>query len=104
MVTVAEVYIWDTFVGALTWQDDQKLAYFQYDSSFIKTGWDLSPINMPLKNGNVLYSFPELRQNKDSQLDTFKGLPGLIADVLPDRYGNQMINFWLQKTIDQPTA
>jgi serine/threonine-protein kinase HipA len=97
MVTVAEVYIWDTFVGALTWQEDQKLAYFQYDFSFIKTGWDLSPIKMPLKNGNVLYSFPELRQNKDSQLDTFKGLPGLIADVLPDRYGNQMINFWLQK-------
>lgn len=97
MVNVAEVYIWDILVGALTWDDSQKLGYFQYDVSFLKTGWELSPIKMPLKNGLQLYSFPELRQAKDSTLDTFKGLPGLIADVLPDRYGNQMINFWLQK-------
>jgi len=97
MVNVAEVYIWDTLLGALTWDDSQKLGYFQYDSSFLKIGWELSPIKMPLINGTRLYSFPELRQAKDSALDTFKGLPGLIADVLPDRYGNQMINFWLQK-------
>lgn len=104
MVNVAEVYIWDTLLGALTWDDSQKLGYFQYESSFLKTGWELSPIKMPLIYGTRLYSFPELRQAKDGALDTFKGLPGLIADVLPDRYGNQMINFWLQKNNRQTNS
>lgn len=97
MVNVAEIFIWDKLVGALTWDDNQKLGFFQYDESFIQTGWDLSPIKMPIKNGTRIYGFSELRKAKDSDLDTFKGLPGLIADVLPDRYGNQMINYWLQK-------
>lgn len=42
-----------------------------------------------------IFAFPELRRNKNADYDTFKGMPGLLADVLPDKYGNQLINIWL---------
>ena len=95
MVDFAEVRIWDEFVGAVRWDPDQRLASFQYDNKFLSKGWDLSPIKMPIRNGNRIYSFPELRPNRDEIYDTFKGLPGLLSDALPDRYGNQLINSWL---------
>ena len=95
MVDVAEVKIWGELVGAVRWDDKQKLASFQYDKKFLLKKWDLSPIKMPISNGNRIYSFPELRVAKDDTVNTFKGLPGLLSDALPDRYGNQLINIWL---------
>ncbi len=95
MVDFAEVRIWGEFVGAVRWDPDQHLASFQYDTKFLSKGWDLSPIKMPIRNGNRIYSFPELRPNRGDSYDTFKGLPGLLSDALPDRYGNQLINSWL---------
>ncbi|OAQ42339.1 toxin HipA [Pedobacter psychrophilus] len=95
MVDVAEIRIWGELVGAVKWNQDLQLATFEYAPIFFKKRWDLSPIKMPLANGARIYSFPELRKNKDNTVDTFKGLPGLLADVLPDRYGNQLINIWL---------
>jgi serine/threonine-protein kinase HipA len=56
---------------------------------------DISPIKMPLGQGKRIYSFPELRKSRGDVFDTFKGLPGLLADMLPDKYGNQLINTWL---------
>lgn len=50
---------------------------------------------MPINSPKKVFTFPELRKNKNSEFDTFKGLPGLLADVLPDNYGNQLINMWL---------
>jgi serine/threonine-protein kinase HipA len=50
---------------------------------------------MPLGQGKRIYSFPELRKSRGDVFDTFKGLPGLLADMLPDKYGNQLINTWL---------
>jgi serine/threonine-protein kinase HipA len=50
---------------------------------------------MPLQDSKNIYAFPELRRARNSPYDTFKGLPGLLADVLPDKYGNQLINQWL---------
>jgi len=50
---------------------------------------------MPLSQGSRIYSFPELRQNRDTTENTFKGLPGLLSDALPDAYGNKLINTWL---------
>ncbi len=50
---------------------------------------------MPLKNGSRIYSFPELRPTRGEDLNTFKGLPGLLSDALPDKYGNELINVWL---------
>lgn len=95
MVDVAEVKIWGELVGAVRWVQDQQLGFFEYDPDFIKKGWDLSPVKMPISDGARIYSFPELRQGRNDNEDTFKGLPGLLSDALPDRYGNRLINMWL---------
>jgi serine/threonine-protein kinase HipA len=95
MVDFAEIKIWGELVGAVRWDTDKRLASFQYDTKFLSKGWDISPIKMPLKNGSRIYSFSELRSIRGEYSDTFKGLPGLLADALPDKYGNQLINVWL---------
>lgn len=92
---VAEVKIWNKLVGAVAWDSNTGFATFEYDSKFKKLGWDLSPIKMPINSNKNKFIFPEHRKDRDSAFDTFKGLPGLLADVLPDRYGNQLINLWL---------
>lgn len=92
---VAEVSIWGKLVGAVAWDDQTGYATFEYDPDFKQLNWDLSPIKMPVYAPKSQYSFPDLRKNDDSEFDTFKGLPGLLADSLPDRYGNQLINLWL---------
>ena len=97
MVDVAEVTIWGEFVGAVRWDSSRKLGVFEYASSFIQKGWDLSPLKMPISKGSRIYSFPELRQGRGDSQDTFHGLPGLLADSLPDAYGNRLINVWLAK-------
>ena len=95
MVDVAEIKIWGEWVGAVRWDGSQQLGYFQYDTKFIQKGWDLSPLKMPISQGTQIYSFPELRIGRNETLDTFKGLPGLLADALPDKYGNRLISTWL---------
>jgi len=95
MVDAAEVKIWGEYVGAVRWDSSQKLAYFQFAPAFLKKGWNLSPIKMPISAGDRIYSFPELRRGRNETDDTFKGLPGLLADALPDKYGNKLINAWL---------
>ena len=95
MVDAAEVKIWGEYLGAVRWDSAQKLAYFQFAPAFLKKGWNLSPIKMPISAGDRIYSFPELRRGRNETDDTFKGLPGLLADALPDKYGNKLINAWL---------
>jgi serine/threonine-protein kinase HipA len=74
-------------VGAVSFDTRQGLGFFEYNASFIKQGIELSPLKMPL--ATRIYSFPELNFN------TFKGLPGLIADSLPDDFGNAVLNAWV---------
>ncbi len=95
MITTSFVKIWNQTVGAVAWLENKGLASFEYDPKFVELGWELSPIKMPLTTRKTIYSFPELRASLNSEFDTFKGLPGLLADVLPDKYGNQLINSWL---------
>lgn len=95
MVDVAEVKIWGELVGAVRWDNEQQLGYFEYSPKFFQKGWDLSPIKMPISNGSRIYSFPQLRKARGEAEDTFKGLPGLLSDALPDKYGNRLINTWL---------
>lgn len=97
MVDVAEVKIWGRLAGAVRWDDSRQLGYFQYDPKFIEKGWDLSPVKMPLNQGSRIYSFPELRKGINETEDAFNGLPGLLADSLPDKYGNRLINTWLSR-------
>ena len=87
----AIVKIWGKTVGAVAYDDRSRLASFEYETSFVNTGLQLAPIKMPLSKGRI-YSFPELVLN-----ETFKGMPGLLADVLPDKYGNALINAWLAR-------
>jgi serine/threonine-protein kinase HipA len=94
-MNVAEVTIWEELVGAVAWNDDIGVASFEYDPKFKKLGWDLSPLKMPVSSAKSQFSFPELRKDKNAEFNTFKGLPGLLADALPDKYGNQLINRWL---------
>jgi serine/threonine-protein kinase HipA len=90
MINNAFINIWDKRVGAIAWNAETGLATFQYDKDFLKLGIDLSPILMPISQGEKLFEFQENRGNA-----TFKGLPGLLADILPDKYGNALINTWL---------
>ena len=94
MVDRAIIKIWGRIVGAVLWDEQRQLASFQYDPSFVTNGYELSPLKLPLQE-NVIYNFPELRLQHNSEENTFSGLPGLLADVLPDRYGNRLINTWL---------
>ncbi len=95
MVDYAFVKIWGQLAGVVRWLPDRMLGSFQYDKSFLLNKWELSPIKMPVDNGDRIYNFPELIRSKDSSEDTFKGLPGLLADSLPDKYGNKLIDKWL---------
>lgn len=94
-MTLAEISIWNELVGAVAWDNTQGLAIFEYASSFKKSNLELAPLKMPLNGAKTVFTFPELRKEWNASYDTFKGLPGLLADVLPDKYGNQLINQWL---------
>ena len=87
VMEVITVTYQDDVVGAVSFDTEKGLGAFEYDPGFIKIGVELSPIKMPLSNR--IYSFPELNFN------TFKGLPGLIADSLPDDFGNAVLNAWV---------
>lgn len=91
----AFIKIWGQTIGAVSWDEQRGIASFEYDQKFKATGYDLSPLKMPILSDKKIFSFPELRASRNSEFDTFKGLPGLLADVLPDKYGNQLINTWL---------
>ena len=93
MITTAFINIWNKRVGAIAWDVDTELPSFEFESSFLTNKWDLSPLKMPIADAaKRIFSFPELRGTT-----TFKGLPGLLADVLPDKYGNSLINAWLSR-------
>jgi len=92
---VAAVNIWGKLAGAVAWDAATGLAAFEYDPKFKQLGWDLSPLKMPVTDARNLFSFPELKKERNPEYGTFKGLPGLLADALPDKYGNQLINLWL---------
>ncbi|MGL1902652.1 MAG: type II toxin-antitoxin system HipA family toxin [Fibrobacterales bacterium] len=101
MVDVALVKIWGEDVGAVRWDKERQVAIFEYDKKFISKGYELSPMKMPLDPDQRIFQFPALRKQKNEDMSTFKGLPGLLADALPDRYGNQLIDLWLAQN-DRP--
>lgn len=87
----AQIRIGNVSVGAVAWIEKDQLAAFEFAPEYIKNGADLAPITMPLRRSSgKIYTFPELRN-----LSTFKGLPGLLADLLPDKYGNALVQAWL---------
>lgn len=94
-VTTAFIKLWGETIGAVFWDEKTGIASFEFTQVCKDKGWDLSPIKMPILADSSIFSFPELRPTRNTDFDTFKGLPGLLADSLPDKYGNQLINSWL---------
>jgi serine/threonine-protein kinase HipA len=86
-MTTSEIHLYETLIGAVAWDEARDLGVFEYDPAFLRSGIEISPITLPLRAGR--FSFPELPR------ETFKGLPGLLADSLPDKFGNLLINQWL---------
>jgi serine/threonine-protein kinase HipA len=96
MSTLAEVRLWGRTIGAVSLASDSDVADFEYAHEFIGSGIELSPLVMPL--APRVYRFPGLSR------DTFHGLPGLLADSLPDRFGNALIDAWLATEGRDPSS
>jgi len=93
MITTAFINLWNKRVGAIAWDMDRRLGFFEFTPTFLSNNWDIAPLKMPVEGAvGRIFSFVELRDSL-----TFKGLPGLLADVLPDKYGNTLINAWLAR-------
>ncbi|MBD5406655.1 MAG: type II toxin-antitoxin system HipA family toxin [Treponema sp.] len=87
MNETAEVYLWGTRIGIIHQPRGRKYASFEYDRNFLNSGIEVSPLKMPLASN--VYEFPDLADG------AFHGLPGLVADSLPDKFGNAVIEKWL---------
>ena len=91
VTTAAEVMLWGRRIGAVSVEDGQDVAAFAYDPTFITSGIEVAPLMMPLMTSMspAIYRFPDLARR------SFHGLPGLLADALPDKFGNALIDAWL---------
>jgi len=87
MNTIAEMRLWGRIIGAVSLDDEHDVAVFEFDADFARSGIEISPLMMPLSSR--VYTFPGLARQ------TFYGLPGLLADSLPDKFGNTLIDAWL---------
>ncbi|MGH8325300.1 MAG: type II toxin-antitoxin system HipA family toxin [Steroidobacteraceae bacterium] len=87
MATIAEVRLWGRRIAAVSLEEATDVAACQYDPAFVESGIEVSPLLMPLSSR--IYTFPPLARI------SFHGLPGLLADSLPDRFGNALIDAWL---------
>ncbi|MGI9289524.1 MAG: type II toxin-antitoxin system HipA family toxin [Pseudomonadales bacterium] len=86
-MTDARVILWGRDIGAISWLEDREVGVFQYAPEFVGSGIEVAPMMMPLREAP--YEFPALPR------DAFKALPGLLADSLPDKFGNALIDAWL---------
>lgn len=89
MINTAEVILWGTRIGYVHQDEGSPYVSFEYDRDFIDSGIEVSPIKMRLSK--LVYEFPDLSG------DAFHGAPGLIADSLPDKFGNRVIERWLME-------
>ena len=93
-VETASVNLWGDQVGAVSWSEETRVATFEFAPEWLDRGLDLAPLKMPLaeaRRGRTRFQFPQLPEA------AFMGLPGLLADSLPDRYGHRLINAWLAR-------
>ena len=93
-MTDANVILWGRRIGAVSWDEARSVGVFQYDPAFVGAGIEVAPLTMATRE--TPYEFPALNR------ETFKGLPGMLADALPDRFGNRLIDTWLADTGKSP--
>jgi len=93
-MTVAQVKIWEMVIGYVSWDDKNKVGSFEFENKFLKTGLDIAPLSMPA--GEIKPSRIYTRSST-SEIDylTYKGLPQVLTDSLPDAFGNSIIEAWL---------
>lgn len=84
---IARVELWGRTIGAVSLEPGSEVAAFQYDADFARSGIEVAPLMMPLSD--TIYTFPALSR------PSFHGLPGMLADALPDKFGNALIDAWL---------
>jgi serine/threonine-protein kinase HipA len=96
LTVLAAVRLWGRTIGAVSQLDDRDYAAFQYTPEFAQSRIEVAPIVMPL--ANRVYTFPDLPR------EAFRGLPGLLADSLPDRFGNALIDAWLAREGRSPAS
>lgn len=89
-IETAIVQLWGRRVGAVSWHP-HGYGVFEYDPEFTQLGLELAPVHLPTDRGGTLFTFPNLNR------ETYKGLPGLLADSLPDKFGNAIIDAWLAR-------
>lgn len=94
MHNTANVYLWGTHIGTVLLADESPIAKFQYTDEFREMGVEVSPLRMPLSA--TVFEFPDL------PVRSFHGLPGLVADSLPDKFGNKVIAAWLREQGKRP--
>ncbi len=87
---LAEVRLWDRLIGAVV-EDRNGQITFEYDTAFRRSGLEISPLHLPLSQTGPI-QFPALRR-----LEAFEGLPGVLADALPDRFGNAIIQSYFSR-------
>ena len=88
MITLADIYLWGQHAGTVAWDENYQAASFEFTPEFASGQWDISPLMMPVRQRQI-YQFPSLSK------DTFAGLPGLLADALPDAFGKALLDKWL---------
>ena len=88
MITLADIYLWGQHAGTVAWDENYHAASFEFTPEFASGQWDISPLMMPVRQRQI-YQFPSLNK------DTFVGLPGLLADALPDAFGKALLDKWL---------
>jgi len=94
MKVLVKVNIWGMTAGAAYWDERSRCARFQYTPEFAEKRIELAPIMMPLSD--AIYSFEDLDRY------AFRGLPGMLADSLPDKYGNTLIDMWIRRNKIDP--
>lgn len=90
-VSTIEVRIWDKAVGAVALDPNLGYYAFEYQPAFMRSGSELSPLTMPLAGGREPFAFPDLPEL------TFRRLPGMLADALPDDFGNLLVDAWMAR-------
>ena len=95
-MTAAEVFLWGTKIGTVVFDNETGLGSFEYEPAFLTSRIEVAPITMPLSRR--VYTLPELARQ------SFHGLPGLLADSLPDKFGNAVIDAWLRSQRRSPSS
>lgn len=90
MIYTAHIHLWDSLVGAIAWNEESKVSAFEFDPDFLKNKWNISPIKLPLGNAkDQVFTFNDLRATN------FLGLPGFLGDMLPGKFAQSLISYWL---------